>query len=92
MKKFNKKQERYLRLVTNNYEDKLLHLTNEISPQLAQRRCDNDVTTSPLTLPQRCDTVKNESCVDVGFLRCGNVALRRYQDIVTTLLQRHHDI
>ena len=49
-----------------------------IGAQLAQRRFDNVVTTSLLTLSQRCDTVKNESCADVGFRRCDNVALRRY--------------
>ena len=30
------------------------------SSQLAQRRCDNVVTTSLLTLSQRCGTVENE--------------------------------
>ena len=50
--------------------------------QLAQRRCDNVLTTS---LSQRCGTVENDSCADVGFRRCDNVALRRYQDIATTL-------
>ena len=40
-----------------------------IGAQLAQRRFDNIVTTSLLTLSQRCDTVKNESCADVGFRR-----------------------
>ena len=49
------------------------------------------------TLSQRChnvvvDTVENESCADVGFRRCDNVALRRYQDVATTLLQRRHSI
>ena len=52
--------------------------------QLAQWRCHNVVTTLLLTF-SRCDTVKNESCADVGFRRCDNVALRRYQDIATTL-------
>ena len=60
--------------------------------QLALRRCDNVVTMSLLTLSQRCGTVENESCVDVGFRGCDNVALRRYQDVATTLLQRHHYI
>ena len=46
--------------------------------QLAQRRCDNVVTTSLLTLSQRCGTVENESCADV--------------DVATTLLQRRHNI
>ena len=59
--------------------------------QLAQWRCHNVVTTLLLTF-SRCDTVKNESCADVGFRRCDNVALRRYQDVATTLLQRHHNI
>ena len=65
---------------------------NTWSTQLAQTRCDNVVTTSLLTLSQRCDTVENESCADVGFRRCDNVALRRYQDVATTLLQRRHNI
>ena len=60
--------------------------------QLAQRRCDNVVTTSLLTLSQPCDTVENESCADVGFQLCDNVALRRYQDVAKTLLQRRHNI
>ena len=34
--------------------------------QLAQRRCDNVVTTSWLTLSKRCGTVENESCRDVA--------------------------
>ena len=45
-----------------------------------------------LTLSQHCGTVENESCADVGFRRCDNVALRRYQDVTTTLLQRRHNI
>ena len=53
---------------------------------------DNHVTTSLLTLSQRCGTVENESCADVGFRGCDNVALRRYQDVATTLLQRRHNI
>ena len=36
--------------------------------------------------------VKNESYADVGFRRCDNLALRRYQDVARTLLQRHHNI
>ena len=60
--------------------------------QLAQRRCDNVVTTSLLTLSQRCGTVENESCTDVSFRRCDNVALQRCQDVATTLLQRRHNI
>ena len=43
---------------------------------------------SLLTLSQRCDTAENESCADVGFRRCDNVAVWRYQDVTTTLLQR----
>ena len=45
--------------------------------QLAQRRCDNVVTTSWLTLSQRCGKVENESCGDVSFRRCENVVVRR---------------
>ena len=45
-----------------------------------------------LTLSQRCGTVENESCADVGFQRCDNVTLQRYQDVATTLLQRCHNI
>ena len=59
--------------------------------QLAQRRCNNVVTTSLLTLLQGYDTVENERCADVGFQRCDNVAFRRYQDVATTLLQRRHN-
>ena len=46
-----------------------------VSSQLAQSRCDNVVTTPLLTLSQRCGTVENESCDDVGFGRCNKVAL-----------------
>ena len=60
--------------------------------QLAQRRCDNVVTTSLLRLPQRCGTVENESCTDVSFRRCDNVALQRCQDVASKLLQRRHNI
>ena len=60
--------------------------------QLAQRRCDNVVTTSLLTLSQRCGTVENESCTDVSFRCCDNVALQRCQDVASTLLQRRHSI
>ena len=52
--------------------------------QLTQRRCDKVVTTSLLTLSERCDTVENVSCADVGFRRCDNVALRRYPEVATT--------
>ena len=41
---------------------------------------------------QRCSTVENESCGDVGLRRCDNVALRRFQEVATTLLQRRHNI
>ena len=44
-----------------------------IYSQLAQRRCDN-VTTSLLMLSQRCSTVENQSCADVSFRRCQDVA------------------
>ena len=60
--------------------------------QLAERRCDNVVTTSLLTLSQLCGTVENESCTDVSFRRCGYVALQRCQDVASTLLQRRHNI
>ena len=59
--------------------------------QLAQWGCHNVVTTLLLTF-SRCGTVKNESCADVGFRRCDNVALRRYQEVATTLLQRRRNI
>ena len=55
--------------------------------QLTERRCDNVVTSSWLTLSQRCGTVENESCGDVGFRHCDNVAVRRCQDVATTSLQ-----
>ena len=60
--------------------------------QLAQRRCGNIVTTSLLTLSQRCGTVENESCAVVGFRHFDNATLRRYQDVATTLLQRRDNI
>ena len=63
-----------------------------VKSQLAQRRCDNLLTRSLLTLSQRCGTVKNESCTDVSLRRCDNVALQRCQDLASTLLQRHHNI
>ena len=44
------------------------------------------------TLSQRCGTVDNDSCADLGFRRCDNVALQSYQDLATTLLQRRHNI
>ena len=49
----------------------------------------NDVVS---TLSQRGGTVKNESCAEAGFRHCDNVALRRYQDVTITLLQRRHNI
>ena len=64
----------------------------KIITQLAQRRCDNVVKTSWLTLSQRCGTVENESCGDVGLRRCDNVGERRCQDVAITLLQRRHNI
>ena len=60
--------------------------------QLAQRHCDNVVATSWLALSQRSGTVENEGCGDVGLWRCGNVPVRRCQDVATTLLQRRHNI
>ena len=48
-----------------------------------------------VTLWQRCHNVaarSKMSCADVGFPRCDNVALRRYQDVATRLLQRCHNI
>ena len=47
---------------------------------------------STATLSQRCGTIENKSCADVGFWCCDNVALRRYQDVTTTLLWRYHNI
>ena len=47
---------------------------------------DNHVTTSLLTLSQRCGRVENENCADIGFRRCDNVALRR------SLSRRCHNI
>ena len=60
--------------------------------QLAQGHCHNVVTTSLLTLSQRCGMVENESCTNVSFWRCNNVALQRCQDVAATLLQRRHNI
>ena len=50
------------------------------------------VTTSWLTLSQRCGKVENESCGDVSFRRCDNVVVRRCQDVATALLQRRYNI
>ena len=63
-----------------------------LATQLAQRRCDNVVTTPLLTLSQRCGTVENESCADVSFRRCDNVAVQCCQDVATKLLRRRHNI
>ena len=60
--------------------------------QVAQRRCDNVVTTSWLTLSQRCGKVENESWCDVSFRRCDNVVVPRCQDVATTLLRRRYNI
>ena len=49
-------------------------------------------TATLLTLSQRYCTVENESCADVSFWRCDNVAVRRCQYIDTTLLQRRRNI
>ena len=67
------------------------HLMSEL-PQLAQQCCGNVVTMSLLTLSRRCGTVKNESCADVSFRCCDNVAVRCYQDFARMLLQRRHKI
>ena len=45
-----------------------------------------------VTLSQRCDTVESESWADIGFRRCDNIALWRYQDAATKLLQRRDNI
>ena len=48
-----------------------------------------------VTLWQRCHSVvarSKMSCANVGFRRWDNVALRRYQDVATRLLQRCHNI
>ena len=62
------------------------------SSQLGQRRCHNVIITSWLTLSQRCGTVKNESCSNVGLQRCDNIVVWCSQDVATTLLQRRHNI
>ena len=56
--------------------------------KLAQGRCGNVVTTSLLTLSQRCGTVENESCFNVSFQRRDNVVVRRCQDVAKTLPQQ----
>ena len=63
-----------------------------VPSQLAQQRWDNVVTMSRLTLSQRCVTVENESCGDVGLQCCDNIAVQRCQDVATKLLQRRHNI
>ena len=60
--------------------------------QLAQRRCENVVTTSLLTFSQRSGMAKNESCTAVSLRHCDNVTHQRCQDVATTLLQRCHNI
>ena len=60
--------------------------------QLAWRRCDNLVTMSWLTLSQRCGTVENESYGNVGLQCCDKIAVRRFQEVATTLLPCPHNI
>ena len=60
--------------------------------ELAQRGCGNVVTTSRLTLSQRCGKLGNKSCGDVSFHRCDNIVARRCQDVATTLLQCRYNI
>ena len=95
------KTDSFLKNVSNVLDSKKgrLHLWgtahlffSSVVAHLAQQSCDSVVTTSLLTLPQRCGTVENESCVNVSFRRCDNVALRCCQDVPTTLLQRRHNI
>ena len=57
-----------------------------VPSQLAQRRCDNVVTTSWLTLWQRCGKGENESCSDVSFQHCDSVVVRRCHNLATTSL------
>ena len=54
--------------------------------QLAKQRCDNVVTTSWLTLSQRCGMVKNESCGNDGLRRCDIVAVQRCHKVAITTL------
>ena len=58
-------------------------MEKKLEPQLAQRGC-YKVTTSWLTLSERCGTVENEICGDVRIRRCNNVAVRRCQGVATT--------
>ena len=87
----------YIRNKINKISVLVKHRKNNITEkeilttQLAQQRCHNFVTKSWLTLSQRCGTVKNESCSDVGLLCCDNVTSIRCQDVATTLVQRHHN-
>ena len=60
--------------------------------QLANRCCDNVVTTSWLMLSQRFGLVENESCGNVGLRSCDNLVVQRCQDVATTLLQHCHNI
>ena len=55
----------------------------QVVTQLAQRRCDNVVTSSWLTLSQSCDKVENEICGDVSFLRCDNFVVQRCYNVST---------
>ena len=55
----------------NDYLFKYIYLVS----QLAQPRCDNVVTASWLTLSKRCGMVENESCDNVGLVRCDHVAV-----------------
>ena len=96
-KNFNLQNDEKNRISVTQYKRQTIILTMSyigylLVSQLAQRRCDNVVTTSLLTLSQRCGTVENESCTDVSFRRCDNVALQRCQDVASTLLQRSHNI
>ena len=63
-------------IIKNHHFPRFFHFVGD---QLAQRRCDNVVTTAWLTLSQRCGTVENERCCNVGLLHC--------QDVVKTLPQ-----
>ena len=69
----------------------IVEITWQSIAQLAQWRCAN-VTTSWLTLSQRCGTLKHESWGEVGHRHCDNVAVQRYQDVASTLLQHRHNI
>ena len=60
--------------------------------QLRQQLCDNVVTTSLLTLLQRCGKVENGSCIDASFRRCDNVFVGLCQCVATKLSQRRYNI